>query len=193
MYLDENGILLDSAPSQTTTTTAAKSTSTTAETSTSTISSEATSSPIQESTASAASTATQGPISSTESTTAQQSTSPSTSPSSSSDSESRSDTGESLALKVGLGVGIPAAAIIGAFATWCFFFKMKQNRKASAPLTDAHAKPALYSGNLSPNYNSQYSNQPREVHEMAHGPMEGSWHGTAHEVMGSEVPRPQYR
>lgn len=161
LYLDQNGILLSSAPSQTATTASITSTgaASLASTSTSVMPIETTGSAVT-------------------STSVQQSILPSVNSTSNSDSDSGSQSNgdESLALKVGLGVGIPAAAIIAAFATWCIFFRRTLNGKASAPLSGQHKSPppSHYTDSVSPNYSTPNVYEAQGTHEMMQRPVVGT-------------------
>ncbi|KAM5341486.1 hypothetical protein ACJ41O_014517 [Fusarium nematophilum] len=156
-FLDAEGNVLD-GPSATSSSEASETSTAAAETTESAASKAST-----ESTASAASTG---------------SDEPSSEPSASSDTaqeaeDRKSDSGDdSQSLKIGLGVAIPATAIIAALAAW-FFFRRKQARTPRTKEEEAQA--SGYAPDHEPNYSSNstyYSEVPATEHRRDRSPQE---------------------
>ncbi|EFQ36252.1 uncharacterized protein GLRG_11397 [Colletotrichum graminicola M1.001] len=110
-----------------------------------------------------------------------------------------SDSGanEALALKVGLGVGIPFAAMVVGLATWLITRKLrKKDSNASeqvAPTSygpdeghGGYAKGSTYRSSPYVSYRSSSPAGLNEMHEMPGRPDEG-WDGTPRELAGSEL------
>ncbi|KAK1654602.1 hypothetical protein BDP81DRAFT_339725 [Colletotrichum phormii] len=105
------------------------------------------------------------------------------------DGSSSSD-GESLALKVGLGVGIPLAAVIAALATWYFLHQKKHNKgRTSEPSANTassyyggHAKDTTYQYGQDTNFQNPSLDRRYEMHEMP-----ADWNQPPRELAGSEV------
>ncbi|KAI3528707.1 hypothetical protein CSPX01_16021 [Colletotrichum filicis] len=102
---------------------------------------------------------------------------------------------ESLALKVGLGVGIPLAAVIAALGTWLLLRRKKHDKKTDIPepvtnIPSSYYEPQERNATKAPVY--QYRREPSyrdpspdtryEMHEMGSG-----WDDSPRELMGSEV------
>lgn len=182
VYLDENGILLSEAPIKTSSTNIASSTEMTTSTtasSSSTVFATTTSAPDQD----------------------PASTNLASEPTAA--DESNSGSNEALALKVGLGVGIPFAAIVAALATWLVYRKRRnKSSDASDPLATTtypyyeghtgYAKSSTYRTSPHTAYRSSSPPGRNEMHEMPTRPDEG-WDGNPRELMGSEVRDGQYR
>ncbi|KAK1569666.1 uncharacterized protein LY79DRAFT_653846 [Colletotrichum navitas] len=179
VFLDDNGILLSSAPSQTTSSSVVSSmeaTSTTASSS-ETLSAEMWGVPkcgCFDLSATITSAPTQDPA-------------------------DGSDSGgnEALALKVGLGVGIPFAAMVVGLATWLITRKLRKKdgnvseqaaSSAYAPDEgyDGYLKGSTYRSSPYASYRDSSLSRLNEMHEMPGRPDEG-WDGTPRELAGSEV------
>ncbi|KXH66499.1 hypothetical protein CSAL01_09885 [Colletotrichum salicis] len=116
--------------------------------------------------------------------------------SSTSTAEPAPSDGESLALKVGLGVGIPLAAVIAALGTWCLLRRRKNNEKSDfqEPVNNIPTsyyepqdgynttKAPAYPYRREPSYRGPSPDTRYEMHEMGSG-----WDDSPRELMGSEV------
>ncbi|KAK2036738.1 hypothetical protein LZ31DRAFT_482931 [Colletotrichum somersetense] len=175
VYLDDNGVLLSAAPSQTTVSSVASSMDTT----------------------STAASSSETIFATTTSASAQDPTSASSTSASAAITGSKSGTNEALALKVGLGVGIPFAATVVGLATWLLCRK-RRNKNGNASEQSAstlyytgeghegYAKGSTYRSSPYTSYRSPNPAGLNEMHEMPARPDE-RWDGTPRELLGSEV------
>ncbi|KAF6802037.1 hypothetical protein CMUS01_15466 [Colletotrichum musicola] len=103
---------------------------------------------------------------------------------------SSSASSEALALKVGLGVGIPLAAIVAGLATWIVLKRRRDKNNASElPAAPVYAYHDGYAG--SSTYRSPSPAGRNMMHEMPAKP--AAWDGIPGELPGSDVRDGKYR